>query len=94
MSRRPWLGSSQDEVVPVWTVSLLGTRVTAQLRRNRSEVDSRNALSVCEVTDSALPRLHGLPLRKLVRIPAPRRKPLTARGSWATPGIHSDTAVG
>ena len=61
----------QDEVIPVGPVNLLGTRVTAQVRLNRSEVGRRNASGVGPVTDPALLEcLHGLPLRRPVCDPA------------------------
>jgi hypothetical protein len=61
----------QDEVIPVGPVNLLGTRVTAQVRLNRSEVGRRNAAGVGPVTDPALLEcLHGLPLRRPVCDPA------------------------
>ena len=61
----------QGEVIPVGPVNLLGTRVTAQVRLNRSEVGRRNASGVGPVTDPALlERLHGLPLGRPVYDPA------------------------
>ena len=61
----------QGEVIPVGPVNLLGTRVTAQVRLNRSEAGRRNASGVGPVTDPALLEcLHGLPLRRPVCDPA------------------------
>ena len=57
----------QGEVIPVGPVNLLGTRVTAQVRLNRSEVGRRNASGMGPVTGPALlKRLHGLPPRRPV----------------------------
>lgn len=60
----------QGEVISVGPVNLLGTRVTAQVRLNRSEAGRRNASGMGPVTNPALlERLHGLPLGRPVRDP-------------------------
>lgn len=67
----PGADRTEDDVIPVGPVNLLGTRVIAQVRLNRAEVGRRDASGVGPVTNPALlARLHDLPLKMPVHDPA------------------------